>query len=104
VIEGGREFLGTFTCLDHFGNVLLFDAYEQVALKDTSFERPLQQIVVPLELIKSASVLVCTTRSATKLAATTSLRLKGRSVLLAAHHPAAVFGIGCYGRVFHPCR
>ena len=54
----GRKFVGTFTCLDHLGNLLLFDAVENVALKTSTFERPLQQAVVPLKLIQKAEVLV----------------------------------------------
>ena len=53
-----REFRGVFTCLDHWGNILLLEAIEQVTINDDSFERPLQQVVVPQNLLKSASVLV----------------------------------------------
>lgn len=53
-----REFTGSLTCLDHDGNVLLFDAFEHLTLGGETVDRSLTQIVVPFKLIKRASVLV----------------------------------------------
>lgn len=58
ITTSDREFKGVFTCLDHWGNILLLEAVEQVTIRDDSFERPLLQVVVPPQLLKSASVLV----------------------------------------------
>ena len=54
----GRELTGTLTCLDHLGNLLLFDTYETYTTKDGAKERPLNSAIVPLKLVKSCQVLV----------------------------------------------
>lgn len=53
-----RHFHGTFTCFDHFANVLLFDAVEKLQEGGKGRERTLNQIIVPLGLVQSAEVLV----------------------------------------------
>lgn len=58
VTKGNRTFVGSLTCVDHFGNVLLFDAVEDVALEGEHFERVMNQVIVRLDDIASATVLV----------------------------------------------
>jgi small nuclear ribonucleoprotein (snRNP)-like protein len=58
VTKSKREFFGSFTCLDHFGYVVLFDAFEKATIGGDTFERALNQIIIHLDLIESASVLV----------------------------------------------
>eukprot|EP01025_Chloroclados_australasicus_P048485 TRINITY_DN5495_c0_g1_i1.p3 TRINITY_DN5495_c0_g1~~TRINITY_DN5495_c0_g1_i1.p3 ORF type:complete len:127 (+),score=17.38 TRINITY_DN5495_c0_g1_i1:231-611(+) len=53
-----RLFQGTLTCIDHMGNVLLFDAYETCHIGEHKHDRNLNQIILPQQLIKKAEVLV----------------------------------------------
>ena len=54
----GRELTGTFNCLDHLGNILLFDTFERYKSGDVLKERPLHAVIVPQARIQSAKVLV----------------------------------------------
>lgn len=50
---------GTFVCLDHLGNVMLFDTYCQYHIAGKTLERALNQVIIPQSQLKSAEVLVC---------------------------------------------
>jgi small nuclear ribonucleoprotein (snRNP)-like protein len=60
VTNSQRKFVGTFTCFDFFGNILLFDAVEKVQQSGSKpQERHLNQIIVALRIIERVEVLVC---------------------------------------------
>ena len=50
-----RTFTGTLMCVDHFGNLLLYDAVEEM----NAGKRVLNQIIISLDKVQAASVLVC---------------------------------------------
>lgn len=54
----GRVMSGTFVCLDHLGNLLLFDTYCQYCMAGETLERALNQVIIPQAHLKSAQVLV----------------------------------------------
>lgn len=54
----GRVMSGTFVCLDHLGNLLLFDTYCQYCIAAETLERALNQVIIPQAHLKSAQVLV----------------------------------------------
>jgi hypothetical protein len=64
--------MGTLTCLDHLGNVLLFDAFEHCTIGEYKQERSLGQIIIPVRIIKRTQVQV---RSACLRNGTTDLSL-----------------------------
>lgn len=53
-----RVFLGTLMCIDHFGNLLLYEAVEEVQTGAKVHRRILNQIIISLDKMKAVSVLV----------------------------------------------
>lgn len=50
-----RTLTGTLMCVDHFGNLLVYDAVEEMKVG----KRVLNQIIISLDKLKAVSVLVC---------------------------------------------
>lgn len=53
-----RTFTGCLMCIDHFGNLLIFDAFEDMSTGDHVHDRRLNHIIVPLNTVQDAQVLV----------------------------------------------
>jgi small nuclear ribonucleoprotein (snRNP)-like protein len=53
-----RTFLGTLMCIDHFGNLLLYDAVEEVQASSKLHKRILNQAIISLDKVSNVSVLV----------------------------------------------
>lgn len=45
-------------CIDHFGNLLIFDAVEEMSTGKQVHDRRLNQIIVALKTVQAAQVLV----------------------------------------------
>lgn len=53
-----RTFNGTLMCVDHFGNLLLYDAVEEMNTSTKAHKRILNQVIISLEKLQAVSVLV----------------------------------------------
>lgn len=53
-----RTFTGCLMCIDHFGNLLIFDAFEDMSTGAQAHDRRLNQIIIPLNTVQAAQVLV----------------------------------------------
>jgi small nuclear ribonucleoprotein (snRNP)-like protein len=58
VTKDKRTFIGTLMCVDHFGNLLLYDAVEEMNTTSKAHKRFLNQIIISLEKLKTVTVLV----------------------------------------------
>eukprot|EP00892_Ulva_mutabilis_P003251 jgi/Ulvmu1/1298/UM011_0023.1 len=58
ITDAKRTFTGCLMCIDHLGNLLIFDAMEHMHTSNRGHERRLNQIIVPLQTIDTAEVLV----------------------------------------------
>lgn len=56
-----RNFTGTLMCVDHFGNLLLYDAVEEINTGTKTHKRVLNQVIISMDKLRAVSVLVCFT-------------------------------------------
>lgn len=58
-IIDGRVMVGDFICLDKQGNIILYNTVERLVRDDIVEEKPLGQVLVPVEQRKRIEIEVC---------------------------------------------